>query len=103
MPICQPQLKSTERRSRASAAGTYGGAPPPRPPRPPPPPPCAPAGGAPAGPAPWPPCALAVSGALSINTSPSAIVVRVITNLLSSAQCLPERLNGVPWAALSVG
>src|SRR6185436_13803074 len=81
MPICQPQLKSTERRSRASAAGTYGGAP-----RPPRPPPCAPAGGgppacggaAPAGPAPWPACAPAVSGAPSVSAIPSAIVVRII-------------------------
>src|SRR5688572_20797938 len=90
MPRCQPQLWSTERRSRAPAAGVYGGGPPrPRPP------PCAPAGGAPPcaagpGPAPCPACALAVSGAASANAIPSAIVVRIIpcrdaiTSLLSS-------------------
>src|SRR6188474_2733615 len=103
MPIYQPQLKSTERRSRAPGAGVYGGAP--RPPARPPP--WAPAGGAPApccagavpaAPAPRPACALAVSGAPSANAIPSAIVVRIIpsrdaiTSLLSSTH-----------AALSVG
>src|SRR5688572_16855547 len=91
MPRCQPQLWSTERKSRAPGAGVYGGAPPrPRPP------PCAPAGGAPppraagAAPAPPPACALAVSGAASANAIPSAIVVRInpgrdaISSLLSS-------------------
>src|SRR5262245_32997508 len=84
MPMCQPQLKSTERRSRAVAAGVYGGAPP-RPRPPPPPPGCpAPAGPGPpcrgaAGCAPPPaPCALAVSGAASPNATPSARVVRII-------------------------
>src|SRR5688572_3985473 len=96
MPICQPQLWSTERRSRAPAAGVYGGAPPR--PRPPPPPP-----GCPAPPGPGPPCrgaagcappaapcALAVSGAASANATASAIDVRIIpcrddiTNLLRS-------------------
>src|SRR5688572_13486850 len=100
MPICQPQLWSTERRSRAPGAGVYCCAPPPRPPRPPArPPPCAPAGApppcgagpAPAGPGPWPACALAVSGTPSVSAIPSAIVVRiipcrdVISGLLSSA------------------
>src|SRR5688572_24024744 len=93
MPRCQPQLWSTERKSRAPAAGVYGGAPPrPRPA------PCAPAGGAPPpcaagpGPTPCPACALAVSGAASANAIPSAIVVRIIpcrdaiTSLLSSVQ-----------------
>src|SRR5918993_3174165 len=95
MPRCQPQLKSTERRSRAPAAGVYGGAPPPRPP--PRPPPCAPAGAAPppcagAGPAPCPAWAWAVSGAPSVSAIPSAIVVRIIfcrdaiSRLLSSDQ-----------------
>src|SRR5688572_10672865 len=92
MPRCQPQLWSTERKSRAPAAGVYGGAPPrPRPP------PCAPAGWAPppccagAGPAPPPACALALSGAPSVSAIPSAIVVRIvacrdaISSLLSSA------------------
>src|SRR5688500_8015103 len=92
MPICQPQLWSTERRSRAPGAGVYGGGPPrPRPP------PGAPAGAAPppccagAGPAPAPACALAVSGAPSVSAIPSAIVVPIIpcrdaiTSLLSSA------------------
>src|SRR5687768_18166309 len=91
MPRCQPQLWSTERRSRAPAAGVYGGGPPrPRPP------PCAPAGAAPppccaAVPAPPPACAPAVGGAPSANAIPSAIVVRIIpcrdaiSSLLSSA------------------
>src|SRR5688572_3432210 len=96
MPMCQPQLKSTERRSRAPGAGVYGAAPP----RPRPPPPPAPGCPAPPGPpclgaagcAPPPPaCAFAVSGAASANAIPSAIVVRIIpcrdvmTSLLSSA------------------
>src|SRR5688572_22166964 len=91
MPRCQPQLWRTERRSRAPAAGVYGGGPPrPRPP------PWAPAGGAPApcagaGPAPPPACALAVTGAASVNAIPKATLVRiipcrdVITSLLSSS------------------
>src|SRR5688572_25559748 len=104
MPRCQPQLWSTERRSRAPAAGVYGGAPPrPRPPPPPPPPGCpAPPGPAPpcrgaAGCAPPPaPCALAVSGAASANATASAKVVRiipcrdVIASLLASAVNAPS-------------
>src|SRR5688572_29909578 len=94
MPRCQPQLKSTERKSRAPGAGVYGGGPPR--PRPPPcapaPPPCC----AGAGPAPPPACPLAVSGAPSVSAMPSAIVVRIIpcrdaiTSLLSSAITAPS-------------
>src|SRR5687768_15643193 len=91
MPRCQPQLWSTERKSRASAAGVYGGGPP-RPRPPPCPPPCCAA----AGPAPCPACALAVSGAPSANAIPSARVVRIIpcrdaiSSLLSSAVTAPS-------------
>src|SRR5688572_11855005 len=93
MPRCQPQLKSTERKSRAPGAGVYGGGPPrPRPP------PCAPAGTAPppcvgAGPAPPPACAMAVSGAPSVNAIPSAIVVRIIPRR--------DAINSLPWSAIT--
>src|SRR5271154_6384273 len=77
MPIYQPQLKRTDFRSFAPAAGVYDGPPRPRPPppRPPPPPgPCAPAGAC----APPGACAIAKDITPIAATAPIAILLRTM-------------------------
>src|SRR5580700_11255007 len=76
MPIYQPQLKRTDFRSFAPAAGVYVGPPRPRPPppRPPPPGPCAPAGAC----APSGACAFAKDSVPTASTAPMAILVKLI-------------------------
>src|SRR5579871_1296977 len=90
MPVYQPQLKRTDFRSFAPAAGVYGGAP--RPPRPPPCPP------------PWA-CAMAKDGAPIVRASAIATLVPKILfrtvfrgTVISSPSC-PLLFEVVPLLA----